>query len=134
MKKLLVALLMTASIAHAAETDWVVVASNNNLVYSIKKGSAELSKNDGGEPIILGIGNIKNTSSNASKLEVWYVEIRACLRQFGKLYSADSDGRVQSTIDFAFGQGTIAAGIGEALCYSANRQLNTNPTNLKGSV
>lgn len=134
MKKLLVALLMTASIVHAAETDWLTVAASNNLTYSIKKGSAELSKNDGGEPIILGIGNIKNTSTNAGVLEVWYVEIRSCLRQFGKLYSADSDGRIQSTTDFAFGQGTIASGIGEALCASASRQLNSKQPNLKGSV
>lgn len=124
MKKLLIASCISLAVfsASAAESVWTRVSGHENFSYSIKNGSVERSTNDGGQAIVLGIGRVLNLASTSSRIEMWYVELRACAREFGKLYTANTDGRVVGTNEFVFKQGTIAAKIAEVLCMVAENQ------------
>lgn len=124
MKKLLLATLLSiASLANAAEPLWIYVTKSDTDLFYIKRQSVELIKTDGGKPAVLALGLVKDNTKNTSTFVVWYVELTACNREFGKLNIADSEGTLKGSTDFAFGQGSIASILGEVLCSSAERQI-----------
>lgn len=129
MKKVAIVISMClASAVYSAESDWTPVTGNDTSVFSIKNGSVEISKNDGGETIVLGTGRISHKSTTKTVVEMWYVKLSTCARQLGKLFTADTDGKIKGTNEFAFGQGSVASRIGEILCYVATEQANKSPT------
>ena len=119
MKKLIIAMLLAAGVAHA-QTEWVQVAKSTTMEYSIKAGSSKLVENDSGVKVIAALGKAYNNQTRKVDPSIWYVALSHCKLGRGNFVVTDVLGNFQSEHQFVFGIGSVAATIAETLCAVAN--------------
>ena len=100
------------------------------MTWEVKPGSLELSKTKGQVPIVVVVGRVSNQSSRQITLSKWYVSIKDCEREMGKVVTLNLDGQYRFENDFVFGGGNVATAMAESICGAYTYQVNTR--NRKG--
>jgi hypothetical protein len=135
MKKLITLLATTLALsAYAlpkAEDLWVSAATAaDGTDYSVLKGSAGVTKNDNGLPVVAVRGRIVKSNGDITP-QMWYVPLDDCLRGQGTFVIMDANGAYQGNSQFAFSGGTIGSMIAEVLCTVAEKIMNETPSQQK---
>ena len=117
MKKVpvLIPLLLGASIAFG-QSEWVSVASTDDMEWEFRSGSFEETVTKGGESIFVALGRVTGKIDKKIDLRKSYVSVRDCARKMGKVVTLGIDGSFRFENDFVFGGGNVASAMAEFLC------------------
>lgn len=102
---------------------WVQVASTDDDVYSIRKGSFEITNTKAGTPIaVVVVQNTEIKTGNVSYRQK-YVAKSDCLNGLGKIVSLDTSGQYLYENDFVSGGTSIASSVASLICSIYNDEL-----------
>lgn len=119
-------LLVAASSFAMADDGWIPAASNDQVEFSIKKKSGEITKNKAGDDIFVVVGRVLDKKSGKINLEKWYVKYSDCLNKQGQIVTLTLGGDYQYENDFVFGAGSIASSNAELICAGYEYVINKN--------
>lgn len=113
------AVLLTLNLAtyvHAAETDWLPIASDDESEWSFKSNSGDNSVLDGKYPIARAIVKAFDKKTSKSQFIRFFVKHEDCDAGIGTLYQNDLEGNFLRKGDYVKGGGTWGSAAGEGIC------------------
>lgn len=105
------------------DSAWVRAASTDKYVYSIRKGSFEITKTKAGTPIAVVVLQAIDINTQNIKYYQNYVTKGDCLNGLGKLVALDTNGQYMYENDFVFDGDSVASSIASIICSIYKNEL-----------
>ncbi len=102
-------------------SDWVPVsiAPDGSSSWEAQRDSFSFAENNSGELIGLINGRVISYTDNKVELFRWHVTLNDCSRKMGKMIYSDTSDAYLGSVEFAFGAGTHASRLAQAICEAA---------------
>jgi hypothetical protein len=98
------------------DSEWVRVASTDDYLYAIRKGSFEITKTKAGIPIAVVVLQMTEIKPQTISYLKNYVTKDDCLNGLGKLVALDTTGQYLHENDFVYDGNNVASSIASVIC------------------
>lgn len=103
------------------QSEWVQVsiAPDGSSSWEAQRDSFTFAENNSGELVGLVNGRVVSYVDNKIELFRWHVTIKDCSRKMGEMVFSDTTDAYVDSVQFAFGAGTHASRLAQAICEAA---------------
>lgn len=103
------------------QSEWVQVsiAPDGSSSWEAQRDSFTFAENNSGELVGLVNGRVVSYADNKIELFRWHVTLKDCSRKMGQMVYSDTTDAYLGSVEFAFGAGTHASRLAQAICEAA---------------
>jgi hypothetical protein len=103
------------------QSEWIQVsiAPDGSSSWEAQRDSFSFAENNSGELVALVNGRVVSYADNKIELFRWHVTLNDCSRKMGQMVYSDTTDAYLGSVEFAFGAGTHASRLAQAICEAA---------------